>query len=71
MAGRYQGQHRLREGSHGRLIEVSWQQNGWFWRIISADRDAGDEAAGPFTTSTRAYNDACERFTKRQTPAGP
>ena len=73
MAGRYQGQHRLRDGKRAWLIEVSWQQNGWFWRswpclpVIggrkAGSRDAGDEVTGgPFTTSTQAYSDARKRL---------
>jgi hypothetical protein len=72
-AWRIQGRYCLRNGSLGWLIEVLRQEGGWFWRgwpcvpVIGAGGPAcsiaGDEVtAGPFTTSTQAYCDACERF---------
>lgn len=60
MAGRYQGHHRLRNGD----FEVFWQQNGWFWRRVSSDCPPDDQAVGPFTTSTEAYQKARQRFTQ-------
>jgi len=65
MAGRYQGHHRLWDGNSEHIFEVMWQTNGWFWQtsVILAKR-----AMGPFTTSTEAYKNACERITAETKP---
>jgi hypothetical protein len=58
MAGRYQGFHFLRDDDNERYVgfEVFWQQEGWFWRpLLMLD---GEEAIGPFTKSTEAYQNA-------------
>ena len=57
MAGRYQGRHVfIKDGEHLH-VEVFWQQSGWFWRPHKG-RVPDDDAIGPFTTSTEAYENA-------------
>jgi hypothetical protein len=58
VAGRYQGCHVFRDEDGRQLgVEVFWQTNGWYWRCIE-DRPPHTAAAGPFTTSTEAYERA-------------
>jgi hypothetical protein len=57
MAGRFHGCHVLRDVDGGRReVEVFWDLNGcgWFWRL----HEPHDDAVGPFTTSTEAYESA-------------
>ena len=55
MAGRFQGRHVFVD-AHGsqREVDVYWHGAGWFWRSLQTRGDA----AGPFTTSSEAYEDA-------------
>jgi hypothetical protein len=64
MAGRYQGYHRVQNGKDDRGVEVLWQQNGWFWRPLPSGHMTGSKNIGPFTTSTEAYHDACQRLAR-------
>ena len=58
MAGRYQGPHTISDAAgNQKSVEVFWQDNGWFWRTSDHDFRQG-EAAGPFTTSTEAFEGA-------------
>jgi hypothetical protein len=64
MAGRFQGYHRFRDkdGEEYGSFEVFWQ-SGWFWQPRSPGSPPDGKAAGPFTTSTEAYQNARgERF---------
>jgi hypothetical protein len=57
MAGRYHGCYVLLDADGGRReVEVFWDHNGcgWFWR----PREPHNDAIGPFTTSTEAYESA-------------
>jgi hypothetical protein len=60
MAGRFQGYHRFhdKDGHEYGSFEVFWQHNGWFWQHRSPGSSPDGEAAGPFTTSTKAYQSA-------------
>jgi len=64
LAGRYQGSHVLMD-QHGqsRRVEVFWQGNGWFWRRVEGPQPL-NEAVGPFTTSSEAYESAIAAQTR-------